>query len=341
MSSYAERRAARLRGSAAAIRQTVTLGLDPGGAIDVFGVIEHQRVWLLFEPLDRLYGMFQRAGDAAGIVLHSGHPLSVQRFTAAHELGHYALGHQFSSDSTAELYGADAALQEVEAQAFAAEFLMPLALVNRAQDRLGLDRRPAQLTPIETYQLSLEMGSSYTATVNQLAQLHKITGAQRDELEAWRPIDLKIELGNGTQPVSARADVWDVTTARRGRQVRLRLADELHLRLPELPASGYRWDVGLGDGHSGLELVADELEPAGLSTHERIGADRLRHLWWRAVAPAHTTLELRLVRPWETHAAAAADAFSVRLAVETPRTGLHGSAGLSEPQRRAMLDQAA
>jgi Zn-dependent peptidase ImmA (M78 family)/predicted secreted protein len=341
MSSYTERRAARLRGSGEAIRQAVALRVDPGEAIDVFRAIERQRVWLLFEPLDRLYGMFRREGDAAGIVLHSGHPLSVQRFTAAHELGHHALGHQFSRDSTSELFGGDAALQEIEAQAFAAEFLMPLSLVNRAQDRLGLDRTPAQLTPIEAYQLSLEMGSSYTATVNQLVQLNKITDTQRTELEAWKPMDLKIELGNGTRPAHARADVWDVTAARRGRKVRLRLADELHLRLPELPATGYRWDVGLAAADTGLEVVADELEPAGLAANERIGADRLRHVWWRAVAPVETTLELRLVRPWEGPGAAAADAFSVPLAVETPRTGLQVSAGLSEPQRRAMLQQAA
>lgn len=341
MSTYAERRAARLRGSGEAIRQTIALGLDPAESIDVFGVIERQQVWLLFEPLDRLYGVFCREGQTAGIVVHNGHPLSVQRFTAAHELGHYALGHKFSSDSTAELFGGGAPLQEIEAQAFAAEFLMSLAVVNRAQDRLGLDRTPTEITPIEAYQLSLELGSSYTATVNQLAQLNKISEHQRTALETWQPIDLKIELGNGTRPAHARADVWDLTAARRQRRLDLRLADELHLRLPELPSSGYRWDVIVGDGHDALELVADELEPVGLAVHERIGAERLRHVWWRAGAPVHTTLEVRLVRPWESSDAPAADAFTVPLSVTAPRTGLEVPAGISERQRHAMLQQAA
>ena len=168
MTTYAERRRAQLKGSAAAVKELMRLNLDPGVPVDVFDVIERKNVWLLFEPLQHLYGFFQRQDNAAGIVLHSGHPLSLQRFTAAHELGHYVLGHEFSQDTRAELFdGVQSPLQEIEAQAFAAEFLMPLALVNRALDRLSLPRDPRDITPVEAYQLSLELGSSYLATLSQ------------------------------------------------------------------------------------------------------------------------------------------------------------------------------
>lgn len=343
MSSFQQRREARLKGSAAAIKEWLHLDLDPNEPVDVFGVIERSRVWLLFEPLDHLYGMFQRSGEVAGIALHTGHPLSLQRFTAAHELGHHILGHEFSQDSRDQLYREDSPLQEIQAQAFAAEFLMPLALVNRAQDRLGIPRVPQSLAPIDAYQLSLEMGSSYTATINQLNQLHKITKPQLVELGKWQPIDLKVQLGNGARPASSRADVWDVREGRRDRQLHLRVDDELHVRLPEIPTSGYRWRTHIkSDSEPNLELIVDELESGGeLAASERIGSDRVRHLWWKATAPGRAVLGVQLTRPWEGEEADAVDGLTLPLSIEAPRTGLHVDSGVSATQRRAMLQMAA
>lgn len=341
MSSFMETQEARLRGASEATREWVRLDLDADRPIDVFQVIENSRVWLLFEPLDGLYGFFQRRDGASGVVLHSGHPLSLQRFTAAHELGHHVLGHEFSQDSSRELFGGgQVSLQEIEAQAFAAEFLMPLPLVNRALDRLSLPRLPITLTPIEAYQLSLEMGSSYRATITQLKQLNKISQARLDQLNRWEPIQIKLELGNGRGPHNARADVWDVTSERRVRHPQLRLDDELHVRLPEIPTSGYRWNVDLQDAAGCLALVADELETDPQAS-ARFGNMRRRHLWWRAVQPGQGVLTLRLVRAWQQDAAEPADSLQLPLSVLLPRTGAETSTGISLPQRRAMLQEAA
>ncbi len=326
---------------AEATRQWVRLGLDAERAVDVFSMIEDKQVWLLFEPLDHLYGFFQRRDGAAGIVLHNGHPQSLQRFTAAHEYGHFALGHDFSQDSSRELFGAtDLPLQEIEAQAFAAEFLMPLPLVNRALDRLSLPRNPKALTPIEAYQLSLEMGSSYRATITQLNQLNKITDSRVTELRKWEPIQLKTELGAGQRPGNSRADVWDVDERRRGRQLQLRLDDELHVRLPEIPTSGYRWEVDVAGADAYLELLLDELEP-DLQTQEKFGGGRRRHLWWRASEPGVGVLNLRLVRHWQGTHAKPVDGLELPVSVQTPRTGLEMTGGVSLPQRLAMLQEAA
>jgi Zn-dependent peptidase ImmA (M78 family)/predicted secreted protein len=340
MTTFQERRTARLRGSTEATRQFMRLDLDAERPVDVFRVIEDKRVWLLFEPLDHLYGFFQRYEDGAGIVLHNGHPLSLQRFTAAHEYGHFALGHNTSQDSSRELFGGvDLPLQELEAQAFAAEFLMPLPLVNRALDRLSLPRELHALTSIEAYQLSLEMGSSYRATITQLKQLNKISDALTNELRRWEPIQIKTELGAGRRPDNSRADVWDVDECRRGRNLQLRLEDELHIRLPEIPTSGYRWEVDVRGGAS-LEPLLDELEP-DLQTQERLGGERRRHLWWKAIEPGGGVVDLRLVRPWQGQEAESVDGLQLSLTVQIPRTGLEMAAGISLPQRRAMLAQAA
>ena len=318
------------------------LGFDPSQPVDVFRVIEEERVWLLFEPLQHLFGFFQREGDSAGVVIHNGHPLSLQRFTAAHEYGHFVLGHEASQDGRAELFGgADVPIQEVEAQAFAAEFLMPLALVNRALDRLSMPRVPGELSPVDAYQLSLELGSSYTATITQLKQLNKIGEKGYGELGRWQPIAIKAGLGGGSRPANARADVWDVTEARRGRQLQLRLGDELHVRLPELPTTGYRWQVDLDEIGPTLDLLADELEPVDLHGQERFGATRERHLWWRATGTGCGTLDVRLTRAWEGQNAASLDRLSLAVAIRPPRTGLEMDAGISMPQRRALLQAAA
>lgn len=318
------------------------LGFDPSHPVDVFRVIEEARVWLLFEPLQHLFGFFQREGNSAGIVIHNGHPLSLQRFTGAHEYGHFALGHEASQDGRAELFGgADVPIQEVEAQAFAAEFLMPLALVNRALDRLSLPREPQELLPVDAYQLSLELGSSYTATVTQLKQLNKIGEVGYQELSRWQPITIKTSLGGGSRPANARADVWDVTEARRDRQLQLRLGDELHVRLPEMPTTGYRWQVDLNQLASSLELLTDELEPTDLHEHERFGGRRQRHLWWRATGTGRGTLDVRLTRSWEGPDAQLLDRLSLPLAIRPPRTGLELDSGLAISQRRALLQAAA
>lgn len=341
MTTFRERREARLKGSAEATRRWLHLGLDADAPVDVFRVIEDEQVWLLFEPLHHLYGFFQREDGAAGIVLHNGHPLSLQRFTAAHELGHYALGHEHSQDSSRELYGGgDLPLQEFEAQAFAAEFLMPLPLVNRALDRLSLSRDPHDLSPTDAYQLSLEMGSSYRATITQLAQLNKIPNALLVELGKWQPIDLKIEVARGHRPANSRADVWAVDEHRRDRRMQLRLDDELHVRLPEIPSSGYRWHLEWLDADASLELVADELETE-LLEQPLIGATRRRHMWWKAVAPGAGVLDLRLVRAWQGPDAEPVDGLRLQLVVQIPRTGLELPTGISLPQRRAMLEAAA
>lgn len=113
----------------------------------------------------------------------------------------------------------------------------------------------------------------------------------------------------------------------RGRLLALRAGDELHVRLPEIPSGGYRWQVELSDDAPALDLVADELEPLELDHAQRFGNARRRHLWWRARAPGSGTMTLSLQRPWEGADGRPADAFRVGVTVEGPQTGEldHGS----------------
>ncbi len=336
MTTPAERHDAIVTGTNVATRQGIRLGLDPAAPVDIFGTIEKERIWLLFEELDRLFGFFQRDEEVAGIVLHSGHPQSLQRFTAAHEYGHYVLGHSASQDGDSQVFGlGDLPVQEYEAQAFAAEFLMPLALMNRALGRLALPEEPRDITAAAAYQLSLEIGASYQATVARLSQLNKISFEWGRQLMAQTVMDLKVEVGGGERPANSRAAVWSLDETARTRRIAMLINDELHVRLTETPSSGYRWAAR--EEAAGLELVGDVLE--GEERAGQLGGALTRHLWFRAHEPGLANLELALVRGWQGDDASPADALSVPIAVDRPHNTAEAGSALAPAQRQGLLAQ--
>ena len=305
-------------GSLRAQRALRAAGVEFDAPIDVFGSIEREQVWLLFQPLDRLYGAYRRHATP-GIVIHAGHPHRLQRFTAAHELGHHLLGHDLSVDAQNEVERASAGLpgQEVEAQAFAATYLMPVQLVNRGLAHLGLKRHPGSVTPAQAYLLSLELGSSYSATLTQLRALERITASNMRTLVHVQPIDIKTELALGRRPDNARADVWPLSQADDGRTLWVSLDDELHVSLAESPTTGYRWRPEPTPAE--LEVAGDEPVTPADADPAAYGAQRLRHVWWRAVSPTETAIAADLRRSFDPDNVA--DRFKVAVHVQPGRTG--------------------
>jgi Zn-dependent peptidase ImmA (M78 family) len=129
--------------------------------VDIFQIIERAGVWLMFQPTRRLFGAYQRRGEAAGIILNSNHPSTLQRYTAAHEYGHHVLGHQESLDDQEHIEVFTPGLNDLEvaAQAFAADFLIPLQVVNHALRIMDLPIRQPNLSAVDAYKLSLHLGA--------------------------------------------------------------------------------------------------------------------------------------------------------------------------------------
>jgi hypothetical protein len=76
-------------GSMAASRLHVQLGTqermrEQGGSVDVFEVTLGLKLPLLLRPLDGLLGAY--IPDPTGVLVTTERPLSIQRFTAAHDL---------------------------------------------------------------------------------------------------------------------------------------------------------------------------------------------------------------------------------------------------------------
>lgn len=240
---------ARAEAATAAAREHARLGTSFDRRIGIFDIIEEAGVWLLFQPLDRLYGAYDRQGDAAGVLVHRDHPLSLQRFTAAHEYSHHVLGHQHSVDGEGNILPSERPLipQEAAAQTFAAYFLMPLPLVNAVLRRMGLPLKPGRLTPRQAYLLSLELGASYAATVSHLATLGKITRQTAAALRDETPKAIKAVIVRGVRPQDVRADIWPLEAGDAGRRLYPRVNDELRIDLPESPSTGYRWTIAEPD----------------------------------------------------------------------------------------------
>ncbi len=120
---------------AARLRQET--GQDGGLPVDVGRIAEHLGAQVVEERLDRdLSGLLYRDGDQVVIGVNNGHAARRRRFTVAHEIGHLVLhkgrplvldhvrvNFRNATSSTATDH------EEIQANAFAAELLMPAAQV--------------------------------------------------------------------------------------------------------------------------------------------------------------------------------------------------------------------
>jgi len=66
------------------------------GRIDVFGMLVDSNIPVMFRPLKNLLGAYLD-DPGQGVMVTTQRQLPVQRFTAAHELGHAAMSHRPAS----------------------------------------------------------------------------------------------------------------------------------------------------------------------------------------------------------------------------------------------------
>lgn len=179
------------------------------GRIDVFGMLVKRDIPVMFRPLKNLLGVYINDPDQ-GVIVTTQRQLRVQRFTAAHELGHAALGHEASFDEedilTRALFVTEVSYdpREVQANAFASHLLTPPWLIVLHMKRQGWTRE--RLTdPIVVYQLALRMGSSYTATCYALAESKGIDKPTCEKLLKVKPNSRGSLVGPGGAGVWIRA----------------------------------------------------------------------------------------------------------------------------------------
>jgi IrrE N-terminal-like domain/Chagasin family peptidase inhibitor I42 len=242
--------------------------------------------------------------------------LHIQRFTAAHELGHHALGHQAVSMDhdvgfVARGERTGHADQELEADAFASAFLLPDWLIAAHARRHEWGRKDLS-NPDTVYQLSLRLGASYAATCWALAdQIVDRAIAQR--LAATPPRTSKQRVIPGIKREKWHPDVWELSLHDRGGQLLGNPDDLLVLDLKEHLGSGYSWDTS-GVATAGLKIEKDERQDEG--NGEVLGGPITRRLIVQG--PARGRLRLEEKRAWDQQQPL--NSFEVELSLLGPET---------------------
>lgn len=229
------------------------LDLDQSQPVDPFVAIEATGLHLAFQPLRDLLGVMI-PGPRPGVLINSDRPVSMQRYTAAHELGHWYMNHDAPAlDTQASVLGSHGGRLETEAQIFAANFLMPPELVHATVRRYGV-KRGAHVRADQAYQIARDMHVSYEAAVRHLETMRLVTTENATKLRDARPLAIKTQLSRSADLPSSRGEVWLVDEPGE-RNIAPMVGDLIVLQLSERPSSGYRWllDSEVSTRHSGLE----------------------------------------------------------------------------------------
>jgi predicted secreted protein len=96
-------------------------------------------------------------------------------------------------------------------------------------------------------------------------------------------------------PASHKIKVIEIDETANGRDVHLRVGDELKLTLPENRSTGYKWQLVRLPG-AALHLVSDTFEP---NIAPRPGSAGARYWIFKAYEAGQATIELRSKRSWE------------------------------------------
>lgn len=306
------------------------LHTDLSRRIDPFAALARTGVVVIRRPLGRLTGAYIAAnpadGSAPGVLIHSGQPMSRQRYTAAHELCHHRRDRATIFDDDTEWLSRGEDRQsdrERIAEAFAAWFLMPLQYVTEVIRSLGLavDR----LEAAQAYALSLDLGTSYEATLHHLVDLNLLHTAQRDRLLRVRPRAIKEALVSPDTIEDVRRNVWLVKAPQERRLLHPLEGDGVVVVVPETPSSGYLWHPTLIP--DGLTLVRDYFTS---DEEKTLGGHGQHRFYFRVdgipladVAAELVTRDLRMEmrRPWQRSDAAE----SVNIAIQAepqPQPGI-------------------
>lgn len=270
---------------------------DGAGAVDVYSAAQALGLFLMFRPLNGLLGAYVPTRDLCGVLVTTKRDLHVQRFTAAHELGHHILSHRtLSLDKVVGFVGRGEAnshdLQEVEADAFAAEFLLPKWLIVAHLNRQGWGTRDLSQQDI-VYQLSLRLGASYSATCWALLSHNLLPRAAVERLQGEEPKAAKQRALPGVPETDWRRDVWVLSEKDKGARLIGAPQDIIVLSLDENLSAGYAWDVQ-GVANAGMNLKRDE-RLTGDSL--RIGGTVQRRFIIQGEGEGHLHLEER--RAWD------------------------------------------
>ena len=288
--------------------------------IDVNKIIEDEDIVLNFQPLDVLAGAYipvdKTLSNASGIIINERLPLTRQRYTAAHELGHYLRGDEASIDTESELfmnkYKRDD--KELIAEEFASCLLMPRGLIKSNLIKMGIAApQNHHFDSDDIYSLALRMGTSYSATVNRLYTLNFLSREQYHQFIKIKPKRIKETIGKDGL-ASSWNDIWEVLESESGSTFNPYIGDVLRVSLPENPATGYVWRIKTT---SESITLFDETWDNNI---EVIGSKGIHNFEFTVDKPGNMTLLIDYYRAWIPDTILRS--FKINIAVQDKRHGI-------------------
>ena len=290
------RRSEILRATSEAARILAKFPSDNRTSFDIIGAVASMKIPLLFRPLNKLLGaVIAYDGGVRGIIVTTQRDLHVQRFTLAHEFGHFLLGHPLTFDQTIGVSGRNASksrpAEEVAADTFASELLGPKRLVLDSAKRHGWTKRRLH-KPDNIYQLSLRLGISYQATCWALVTSSVLTQGEARRFQVEPVKDRKRALAPANMIADSWADVWALTKADTGTFLEAGPDDLFAVHVQDHASAGYLWQ--LVDTGSNAEIVGERrTSPDGA-----YGDHSSRMVYVRFGAPGIHRLVFEHIRPW-------------------------------------------
>jgi Zn-dependent peptidase ImmA (M78 family) len=215
------------------------LQIDQSYVIDPFAAISQLGLTLSIAKLGSLLGAVVPDGTG-GILITSERSPAIQRYTAAHEIGHWLLHErQLQVDGETEVFGRPTTEMEREAQLFAGYFLMPPALLNKAVSAYGLNA--GRIAPEQVYRLSRDLDVSYEAAARRLRTDRLIEDVDLSEILSVGRMRAMQQASAGHRPADGLADMWDASSDEELVALVVEEHDEVFVGLPEQRLAGWSW----------------------------------------------------------------------------------------------------
>ena len=203
----------------AALKYRLDHGLGFDEPCDIFQLIANEKIDLQFVDIPSLEGMFLHEPEVTRICVSALRPWGRQRYTAAHELGHCALGHGTQVDMAIDQRDRQSPLsdEEILAEGFARFTLMPPRAVTRAfAGRQQYDAR-------SIFEASCWLGVGYETLIRQMhSSLRLISESEQATFLRSQRRDLCRSIAGVPD---LEADVWPLDERWCDRRVHTQLGD--------------------------------------------------------------------------------------------------------------------
>ena len=265
------------------------------GRVQIESILDTIGIALFYQKLNGVLGYFLKK-PIPGIAVTTERPSSVQRYTIAHELGHYLLGHAENVDddksiNQGRVRTVESNAFEISADTFASSFLFPRGLLVENLKELDITNKE-DFTPSVVYRLSLWLGASYQATCYALGNQKILPLKLVNEFSLKEPKKLKQQLLEPLSLEKYHPDVWRIDPTC-SRPITGKPNDVLVLDLAE--NSGYLWNIEefkkKGVKIIGIFKEEDDDHKIGSSINLKVAV--------QIVEEQEISILLKEVRPWD------------------------------------------